>query len=247
MSAWQKNETVWNPWHGCTKISPGCRHCYVYRLDKSHNSEILSSECRRTANFTLPVKRNRDGSYKVAPGSLVYTCFTSDFFLKDADGWRWEAWDIIRERRDCDFFFFTKRIDRFPECIPDDWGDGYDNVIIGCTVENQVMADFRLPIFLSSPIKHRVVGVEPMLEKINLSEYLDGRIESVSLGGESGPEARVCDFDWVLNLRSQCIEKSTAFHYHQTGAKLVKDGKIYYIPRELQQNQAARAGLDWKP
>lgn len=86
----------------------------------------------------------------------MFTCFTSDFLLKDADEWRGECWKMMRERRDCWFYFFTKRIDRLEECLPPDWGEGYDNVLIGCTVENQSMADYRLPIFRALPVKHRV-------------------------------------------------------------------------------------------
>lgn len=219
-------------------------HCYVYRLDKMHGTEISSSECRRTADFGLPLKKSRNGEYRISPGSTVYTCFSSDFFLEEADAWRDEAWSIIRERSDCRFFFFTKRIGRAAFCFPEDWGDGYDNVIIGCTVENCDMAQARLPVFLDLPVKHRTIGVEPMLESIDLSPYLKGGIEEVSCGGESGPDARVCDYDWVLSLRDQCAAAGVRFHYHQTGARLRKDGRIYEIPRRLQSEQARRAGID---
>ena len=131
----------WNPWHGCTKISPGCKYCYVYRQDEMYGSEILSSECRKTGNFNLPVKKKRDGSYKTEPGSLVFTCFTSDFLLADADEWRKDCWQMMKQRSDCMFYFFTKRIERLNFSLP-------DNVIVGCTCENQEMADYRLPIYL---------------------------------------------------------------------------------------------------
>ena len=85
----------WNPWHGCTKISPGCRYCYVYRQDEMYGAAEASSVCRKTGNFDLPVKRKRDGSYKIPPGRIVFTCFTSDFLLKDADEWRGECWKSI--------------------------------------------------------------------------------------------------------------------------------------------------------
>lgn len=204
----------------------------------------MSEECRKTGNFDLPVRKNRKGEYRIPPGTTVYTCFTSDFFLDDADPWRGEAWDFIRERNDCTFFFFTKRIDRLDRCIPPDWGDGYENVVIGCTVENQKMADHRLPVFLSAPVRHRVVGVEPILERVSLGKYLDGRIESVSVGGESGPEARICDYDWVLAIRDECMRSGTGFSFHQTGANFRKDGKVYSIPRKLQGAQARKAGID---
>ncbi len=213
---WKEIFAEWNPWHGCKKISEGCKHCYVYRQDESYGTEISSSEVRKTANFDLPVKRRRDGSYK------------------------------MRERHDLMFFFFTKRITRFAECMPKDWGEGYENVIIGCTVENQAMADVRLPVFMSLPIRHRAIIVAPILERVDLSPWLDGRIEEVSVGGESGVLARVCDYEWILDLRRQCLEKDVPFRFHQTGAKLLKDGKLYRIRRPFQITQARKAGIDFR-
>lgn len=236
----------WNPWHGCTKISPGCKYCYVYRQDEMYGSEISSSEVRKTANFDLPTKRKRDKTYKISEGTLVYTCFTSDFFVSDADPWRAEAWAMIRERSDLMFFIFTKRIDRFAECAPEDWGDGYPNVIIGCTIENQAMADYRLPIFKSLPICHKTIIAAPLLEKLNISYYLDGSIEEVAVSGESGAQARVCDYEWVLDIRRQCIEADVPFCFHQTGARLLKDGRMYRIKRYFQIAQARKANINYK-
>ena len=73
----------WNPWHGCTKYSEGCRYCYVYRQDEAYGSSVSSEQCRKTQNFHLPIKKKRDGAPKIEPGSIVMTCFTSDFLLKD--------------------------------------------------------------------------------------------------------------------------------------------------------------------
>jgi len=236
----------WNPWHGCTKISTGCKYCYVYRQDERYSVAEDSSLCRKTGNFDLPIKKKRDGSYKLSPRAVVYTCFTSDFLLKDADEWREDCWKMIKERDDCLFCFFTKRIDRLRSVLPADWGDGYDNVIIGCSVENQDRADFRLPIFNSLPIKHRLIIVAPMLEKIDLSDYLDDGIEEVSVGGESGLDARICRYEWVLDIRRQCVEKGIRFVFHQTGAHFVKDGKLYNIKRKYQHSQAEKAGIDYR-
>jgi len=203
-----------------------------------------SSVVSRTAGFDMPLRRRRDGSYKIAPGTTVLACFTSDFFLSDADAWRADAWRMIRERSDCNFFVITKRIDRFMVGLPDDWGDGYDNVAVGCTVECMRVADYRLRIFRQLPIKHRIIICAPLIEPLDLSHYLDrSLIEEVSVGGESGAEARVCDYDWVLGIRSQCIAAGVPFSFHQTGAKLLKDGRIYSIARKYQHSQAKRAGI----
>lgn len=237
-------EISWNLWHGCHKISEGCRNCYVYRMDSNYEKD--SSIVAKTQNFNLPIKRTRQKEYKVPSGSVVYTCFTSDFFLEDVDEWRVDAWKMIRQRSDCMFYIFTKRIDRFYESLPTDWQDGYDNVTIGCTVENQKMADYRLPIFLNAPIKHKHIICAPLLENLEISKYLDKSvIEFVSVGGESGNEARPCNFDWVVNIRNQCAEKGISFKFHQTGAKLIKDGKLYRIERKYQHSQAAKANIDF--
>lgn len=95
----------WNLWHGCRKVSEGCRRCYVYRQDARWEQD--ASQVRRTAAFDLPVRRDRTGRYKIPPGQTVYTCFTSDFFIEEADAWRGEAWAMIRERSDCTFLMIT--------------------------------------------------------------------------------------------------------------------------------------------
>lgn len=236
----------WNPWHGCTKISPGCKYCYVYRQDEMYGSTLASSLCRKTGAFALPMKRRRDGSYKIPPGKIVFTCFTSDFLLEDADPWRAECWRMMRQRSDCWFYFFTKRIHRLADCLPPDWGEGYDNVLIGCTVENQDRANYRLPIFLDLPIKHRSIIASPLLERLDLRLYLDDRIEEVATGGESGVEARPCDYDWILDLRRQCVEKDIPFRFHQTGAYFIKDGRMYRVRRRHQLSQARKANIDYR-
>ena len=235
----------WNPWHGCTKISPGCKYCYVYRQDEMYGADISSSLCRKTGNFNLPLKKKRDGSFKIPEGRIVFTCFTSDFLLEDADPWRGECWEMMRMRQDLMFYFFTKRIDRLEKCLPREWGEGFDNVIIGCTVENRAMADYRLPIFKSLPIKHKSIIVAPMLEHMDISAYIDEEIEEVSVSGESGADARPCNYEWVLDIRRQCIEKIVPFRFHQTGAHFIKDGKMYYVKRKYQLSQAAKAGINF--
>lgn len=236
---------VWNPWHGCKKISAGCRNCYVYRRDESIGKD--ASEVTKTKSFNLPVRRARNGEYKIVSGETVFTCFTSDFLIDKADEWRHDAWQYIKERNDLEFFFITKRIDRFSDCIPDDWGNGYDNVTVGCTVENQQMADYRLPIFLSATIKHKIIICEPILTKINLEKYLNKDIEQLIAGGESGNKARICDYEWIKDLRRQCKGKGIKFGFKQTGANFLKDGRIYKIPRKFQHTQAKKADIDFTP
>lgn len=237
---------VWNPWHGCRKHSAGCLNCYMYRRDAEFGKD--SSEVRLTSMFRLPEQRKRNGEYKLCEDGFVYTCMTSDFFLEEADEWRQEAWLMIRRRPDLRFYIITKRIDRFEVGLPNDWGEGYENVTICSTCENSQTADYRLPILLSLPIKHKQVIHEPMLEAIDISKYLaSGRIEKVVCGGESGEGARLCDYDWILYTREQCIEYGVPFYFKQTGALFRKDGVIYRIPRRLQHSQALKAGINIAP
>jgi protein gp37 len=176
-------------------------------------------------------------------GKTVNTCFTTDFFISEADEWRIEAWNIIKQRPDLHFFFITKRIDRFPISLPNDWGDGYDNVTIGCTVEHQEIADYRLPLFLSYPIKHRILACGPLLGDINLTPYLHG-IEYVSTGGESGRDARECDFNWILNIREQCKNAGVPFEFRSTGSLLRKDDVITKINPKMQHRIASDLNIN---
>ena len=243
-NALEPKSKMWNLWHGCHKLSAGCVHCYVYRGDSRRG--IDSAVVAKTKSFDAPVQRKRDGTYKIPAGALVYTCFTSDFFLEDADPWRSEAWDMIRERSDLRFLVITKRIDRFEECVPDDWGDGWEHVTICCTVENQDMANYRLPIFRVAPIKHKRIICEPLLERIDLAPYDIGKwVEQVVVGGESGAGARPCGFEWVVELREECVRQNVSFWFKQTGARFIKDGKLYSIPRRLQHSQARKAEIDF--
>lgn len=233
---------IWNPWHGCRKISTGCRNCYVYRSDAKYGRD--ASIVNKTGDFSLALRKKRDGEYKLAPGERAYTCFTSDFFLEEADAWRGDIWEMIRVRSDASFFIITKRIHRFPVELPEEWGEGYDNVTLCCTCENQDRANYRLPLFLEARIRHRCIVCEPLLGPIELAPFLGSGIEKVIVGGESGEEARPCHFDWILDIRRQCAEAGVAFHFKQTGARFVKDGRLYRIARRLQHSQAVKAGID---
>ena len=244
VNAIERKSKMWNLWHGCQKLSAGCQHCYVYRGDTKRG--VDPTVVKKTKNFDLPLQKKRNGEYKIPSGTLVYTCFTSDFFVKDADPWRAEAWEMIRLRNDLRFMMITKRIDRLQESLPDDWGDGYDNVTICCTIENQDRTDYRLPIYRAAPIKHKVLICEPLLERIDLKSYDIGSwIEQVVVGGESGKDARICHYEWVTELYQLCVENQVAFWFKQTGARFVKEERLFYIKRQLQHSQARKAGLNF--
>ena len=172
---------------------------------------------------------------------------TSDFFLEEADIWRDEAWDIIRKRTDVKFFLLTKRPQRVKEHLPADWGEGWENVMFNVTCENQRRADERIPILLSLPFRHKGIMCAPFIGPVTIREYLPaGQIEQVLCDGENYGGARPCHYEWILALREQCVAKEVAFRFHQTGARFVKDGRMYRVKRCHQLSQAHKANIDYK-
>lgn len=232
----------WDPWRGCHRYSEGCRFCYIHKGDSKRG--IDTNLIVKTERFYAPIARNKAGEYKIKSGQMVFLCFSTDFLVEDADQWRDECWQMIRERSDVHFLFLTKRIERFLECIPKDWNEGYENVTVGCTVENQDRADYRLSIFKELPIKHKNIICQPMIGPIDLSAYLDG-VELVVAGGESDQNARPMDYRWVLSLREQCMAKGVNFQFRQCGTHFIKDGKSYTLSTRDLCSQARKANIDY--
>lgn len=236
---------IWNPWHGCKKISEGCDHCYMYFLDRMRDKN--GSEIYRTGGFDYPLQTDRRGVYKIRSGESIRVCMTSDFFIEEADKWRAEAWEIMRRRSDVRFFLLTKRPERVEKCLPCDWEDGYENVFFNVTAENQRRADERVPVLLSLPFKHKGVMCAPFIGEVTLEKYLaEGQIEQVICGGENYDGARPCDFEWVKRLRNECESYNVTFAFIETGTKFIKDGKTYTIPsKRIQAQQAYRSGMNY--
>lgn len=234
---------VWNPWRGCKRCSEGCAHCYIHKGDAKRG--VDTSEIVKTKDFYKPVEKLKKGGYKMKAG-LVYLGFSTDFLIEEADGWRDECWKMIKERQDCTFLFLTKRIERFMECIPDDWADGYENVVVCCTIENQRNADKKLSVFSALPIRHKCITAQPLIERVDMERYLDG-IELVTVGGESDKYARPLYYDWVLDIREQCIKRHVNFKFRQCGTYFIKDGRQYKLQTKDLCAQARKAGIDYKP
>ena len=233
---------IWNPWRGCRKCSEGCLYCYIHKGDIKRN--INTNDIIKTTDFYKPIEKKKNGEYKMKSG-LVYMCFSTDFLIEEADLWRDECWKMIKERTDCKFLFLTKRIDRFENCVPSDWGDGYDNVVVCCTIENQKNADYKLGIFKNLKIKHKCITAQPLIEAIDIEKYL-GDIELVVAGGESDINARELDFNWILSLSEQCVRKNVNFEFRQCGTYTIKDGKRYKIPTNMLSKQAKLANINYK-
>lgn len=238
---------IWNPWHGCKKCSEGCLNCYMYYLDSLHDKDG-SSIYRTKAGFRYPLSKDKSGAYKVKSGEMLRVCMTSDFFLEEADPWRDEAWDIISRRPDVKFFLLTKRPERIAEHLPRDWGDGWENVMLNVSCENQRRADERIPILLKLPGRHKGIMCAPFIGEISIEKYLSaGQIEQVLCDGENYGGARPCHYEWVKKLHNECAAYNVTFTFCGTGRSFIKDGKLYKIESSrLQSEQAHRSGLNFK-
>ncbi|MBQ6481997.1 MAG: DUF5131 family protein [Anaerolineaceae bacterium] len=238
---------IWNPWHGCRKVSEGCQNCYMYYLDSLRDKDG-SVIYRTQAGFRYPLSKERNGRYKVRSGEMIRVCMTSDFFLEEADAWRPEAWEIMRARPDVKFFLLTKRPQRVAEHLPADWGDGWGNIMLNVTTENQRRADERIPILLSLPFKHKGIMCAPFVGPVSIRKYLaSGQIEQVLCDGENYDGARPCHYEWVKSLRDECVSADVTFVFCGTGRRFVKDGKTYKLEDSgLQSEQALRSGLSYQ-
>lgn len=237
---------IWNPWHGCTKISEGCQHCYMYFLDRTRDkngADIYKTQ----SGFNYPLHKDRSGNYKIKSGELIRVCMSSDFFLEEADSWRKEAWAMMKIRSDVKFFLLTKRPHRVMDCLPPDWGDGWENIFFNVTCENQKRTDERIPIMMNLPFKHKGIMTAPLIGPVTIDKYLSsGQIEQVIAGGENYDGARLCNFDWVKSLRNECEKYNTTFCFIETGTSFIKDGRNYHIPKkQLQSQMAFKSGINY--
>lgn len=242
------NDRIWNPWHGCHKCSEGCQNCYAYFLDKRYGRDT-NEVVKNKSDFNLPVKKTREGDYKLPDGCFVRVCMASDFFIEEADAWRIEAWDFIRKRPNVTFSLLTKRAERIKECLPYDWGDGWDNVSFSVSCENQKRLEERMPYLLEIPAKHRWVSLKPFIGEVDIAPYLKtGKIETVLAGGENYMGSRPLHYDWVKKVHDACVENNVQLIFGQTGNIFVKDGKEYKIRNRTDQMvQALRSGLHYPP
>lgn len=238
---------IWNPWHGCIKKSEGCQNCYMYFLDRQR--EKNGAQIYKVKNnFNYPLQKDKAGRYKVKSGEQLRVCMTSDFFLEEADSWRAEAWKIIKQRPDISFFLLTKRPERVAQCLPPDWGEGWENVFFNVTCENQKRADERIPILFDLPFKHKGIMVAPFIGPVSINNYLaQGIIEQVVCGGENYDGSRPLEYAWVKNLYQECVAADVTFCFIETGTNFIKDGKTYHMPdKRLQSEMAYKSGLQYQ-
>ncbi len=222
---------TWNPWQGCEHVSPACKFCYIGPIMKRAGRVPFDGPNRAKTTWKKPFRWQRNAQTE-GHRFRVFTCSLSDFFHPDADQWRDEAWEVIRKCPNLDFMVLTKRPELMAERMPADWGDGYSNVWLGVTVENENYLD-RIDLVTEIPAPVHFVSAEPLFGPIDFRPKLD-RIDWLITGCERAAKdkRRTMDMDWVRDLSSQCVEAKTAFFFKQyyEGSQLqfngVLDGKV---------------------
>lgn len=184
----------WNAWLGCYQKSESCQNCFIYYLNEFKDS------------FN-PFPHSLS---ELPSGTIIHVTLYSDFFLEEADKYRLAAWNTIKKYPNLIFLIITKRPERIKNSLPEDWGDGWDNVIFVTTMENQKRIEERMPFLLELHCKHKWITCTPLLEEVDLSDCLKtGQIEHVEIAGEHCPQehlARPFNIRWAKKLKQQCIE-----------------------------------------
>ena len=210
---------TWNPWRGCTKVSPACDNCYMFRDMGRYGHDAATVQRQGDKTFQMPVAFIHGGrpqpGWLWPDGNKVFACSWSDFFHPDADAWRDEAWEIIRRRPGLVFQLLTKRPELILTRLPLDWGEGWPNVWLGVTAENQEQADKRICRLLETPAAIRFVSIEPMLGSIDLTrlDYFRAMNERLT------PEERRFAPSLKWNALSDDDGYNAAFEF-QTGEEL---------------------------
>lgn len=210
-SAIEWTDATWNPVRGCTKISPGCKHCYAERFAERFRG-VPDHPFEQGFELRLvPEKLNLPHKWRA--GRRIFVNSMSDLFHEDVpEAYVKRVFDVIREAPQHAFQILTKRADRMAQLSPS--LEIPDNVWMGASVENAEYAT-RIQHLRKVEAKVRFLSVEPLLGPLpNLS--LTG-IHWVIVGGESGPGARPMQPDWVRAIRDTCLAAEVPFFFKQWG------------------------------
>lgn len=215
-------DATWNPWYGCTKVSPGCKNCYMFR-DMTFYGRDPNTVTRSKTAFNAPLKWMK--SKKLSPGSRVFTCSWSDWFHKDADQWRDEAWKIVKDTPYV-YLILTKRPERILDNLPADWGDGYSNVWLGISAENQDMYFKRWKYLSVVNAAIRFISYEPALGPLSIYWPTIIKPDWLISGGESDKtDPRPYNPDWFRMIRDECMKFGIAYWHKQHGGTKKIDGE----------------------
>lgn len=215
---------TFNPWWGCVKVSPACKHCYAEAWAKRVGLDVWGGRADRRffsdAHWGQPLKWNAEAA-AVGERRRVFCASMADVFeaRDDLDLWRERLWPLIEATPHLDWLLLTKRPEYVSQCVP--WGNKWPhNVWLGATVENQHWAEKRLPHLLRYPATVRFASCEPLLGSLDLQRWLrraSRRLDWVIAGGESGHRARPMHPAWARGLRDQCAGAGVPFHFKQWG------------------------------
>ena len=215
-------DSTHNFWEGCHKVSAGCKFCYMHRIQDG--KKIDPNVVVKFDGFRKPLGW--------AGQKLIFTCSMSDFFIEEADKWRPEAWEIISLTPQHTWLILTKRPERIKDCLPPDWGNGYPNVWLGVSVEDNKSLH-RLETLGEIPAKLRFVSAEPLLETVDFTKEIDGKrpidsFEWIIIGGESGNDYgkhkyRECSERWIYDTLKPLYELGKYIFVKQVGAFVAKD------------------------
>jgi len=163
----QWTDATWNIARGCTKVDADCKYCYMYRQSLNDTRYKADQVTKTKSVFNLPLNYKEMHSQCWNGRPLIFTSSLTDFFHEDIDGFRNEAWDIIKKCPHLIFQILTKRPERIKDHLPADWGEGYDNVWLGTSIGSKSGIK-RLFDLQSITAKTKFLSLEPMYEELDL-------------------------------------------------------------------------------
>lgn len=228
---------TFNAWIGCTKVSPGCEHCYAERQNRFYHwtdqwGPAGTRKFTSDENWHKPLAWNKAAA-KAGVRPRVFCGSLMDVFEDRPELVvpRYRLFDLIEDTPHLDWLLLTKRPENILKLTG--WWDVIrpHNIWIGTTTENQEQADKRIPLLLQVPAVVRFVSCEPLLGPVDLTagihsfpadaiKHEDWRKvwpDWVIAGGESGPNARPMHPDWARSLRDQCQGAGARFFFKQWG------------------------------
>lgn len=210
----------------CSHTSPGCERCYAETINNRFGNQVdYKAQNQNQIEFYLDEKELAQFA-KVPAGKKVFVEDMSDLFHEGiSDEMITRVLHNIRESKGI-FQLLTKRIGRAKEVLTNYyWTMGrsrpYQNLWLGCSVEDQQRADERIPLLLQTPAAVRFISAEPLLGPIDLRLQKDHvlKLDWVIIGGESGSKARPCNIEWIRSIVRQCQDARVAVFVKQLGSQ----------------------------
>lgn len=235
----QWTDATWNIAVGCTKVDEDCKFCYMYRQSLGNKRYDPKLVRKTTSVFNLPLKYKETKSQCWEGRPLIFTSSLTDVFHPAIDSYRNEMWDIIRKCPHLIFQILTKRPERIKDCLPADWGKGWDNVWLGTSIGSQDSIQ-RAWQLLDTLCKVRFLSLEPLHGEIDLDcltkpykHYLNllFHYDWIIVGGESGNDNgpykyRPCKLEWIEKIVEDCIIQDVPVFIKQLGTHLSKKLKL---------------------